>query len=90
MTEKCVLEKHIEEHFKNLFNQVSILPENGLIEETIPYLVNDHTNTMLTNMPSSKEIHQTVMDLNCDDAHGPDGFGADFYKYYWEVIKLML
>lgn len=44
---------------------------------------------MLTNMPSSKEIHQAVMDLNCDAAaHGPDGFGFDFYQCYWEVIKI--
>lgn len=69
-----MIENHIKEHFKPLFNQVSILNKDDLIEETIPYLVNDHINNMLTNLPSTKEINKAVMNLNGDTAPGPYGF----------------
>lgn len=78
VTEKCLLKNHIEEHFKYLFNQASTLQDNGLIEETIPSLVNEHINTIITNQSSAKEIHQAVKNLNGDGAHRPDGFGAFF------------
>lgn len=68
-----MIENHIEEYFKSLFNQVSILKKDDLIEETIPYLVNDHINNMLTNLSSTKETNKVVMNLNGDTAPGPYG-----------------
>ncbi|KAI5443998.1 hypothetical protein KIW84_012577, partial [Lathyrus oleraceus] len=87
VTDRTHLENHIEDHFKNLFNNLVVVQDNGLIEETIPCLVNDSTNDILAMIPTELEIHNVVMNLNSDSAPRPDGFGAFFYQFYWEVIK---
>lgn len=42
---------------------------------------------MLTITPSSKKIHNVVMNLKTGSAPGPDGFGAIFYQKYWNIVK---
>lgn len=40
-TDKETLEKHIEHHFKNLFNSNFVEKDYDLIQRVIPNLVND-------------------------------------------------
>lgn len=61
VVEKKLIESHVENHFKSLFNQDSLPHNNGLIEEIIPSLVQDSTNTLLTIIPIKEEIHQAIL-----------------------------
>ena len=78
---------HITNHFKTIFCTSSVLQDNRLVEETIPCLITESINNMLTLTPSKEEIHNAVFALNKDGAPGPDGFGAVFFQTYWHIVK---
>ncbi|GAU48100.1 hypothetical protein TSUD_133200 [Trifolium subterraneum] len=61
--------------------------DNGLIEEVIPNLVDDHANNLLTTIPTHEEIFSAVKSLSKDSAPGPDGFGGFFFQTYWDIIN---
>lgn len=79
------IESHVVNHYKSLFNQSTILQDNGLVEETIPTLVSEHANYVLTLFPSPFEIKEAVMNLKRGNAPSPDAFGARFYHLYWDI-----
>jgi len=77
------ISRHITKHFKNIIstnNVVQDLQVNDLIENSIPNLISDELNAMLTRLPSTMEIHEAQLAMNKDGAPGPDGFGASFFK----------
>lgn len=59
---------------KTLFNKASILHDNGSVDVTIPSLVSDQANALLTIIPSPIEIKEVMMNLKRDSAPGHDGF----------------
>jgi hypothetical protein len=79
---------HIVNHFTSLFNSQDPDIDNGLVDEVIPNLITDRVNSMLTRIPTSVEIKNTVFSLNKDSAPGPGGFGAVFFQTYWDIIQL--
>jgi len=58
------------------------------VEEVIPSLIDNSTNTLLTILPSKCEIKHAVFDLNRDVAPGADGFGACFFQTYWDIVHI--
>ncbi|XP_058755288.1 uncharacterized protein LOC131628465 [Vicia villosa] len=80
-TDQVKLDRHIENHFTNLFKSNFQRQDIGLIRRVIFKLVNDQTNTMLIRIPNASEIHDAILNLNIDSAPGPDGFGAIFYGW---------
>ncbi|XP_058763566.1 uncharacterized protein LOC131637017 [Vicia villosa] len=74
-TNHILLEKHIESHFKELFNYDFRGQAFDLIDRVIPKLVNDQTNDMLLRLPSPEEIQAAILNLNIDFAPRPDGLG---------------
>jgi hypothetical protein len=79
VTDPKQISSHITEHFKNIFSTnivVQDLQVNNLIEDSIPHLISDELNSMLTRLPSSSEVQEAVLAMNKDGAPGPDGFGA--------------
>lgn len=54
---------YMVEHYKCLFNEVSILQDNGLVKVVIPHIVNAQTNNLLTMLPSEEEIYNVVFNL---------------------------
>jgi len=80
----------ITNHFKNIFatnNVVQDLQVNQLIDDSIPNLITDDVNTLLTSLPTPSDIHQAVLAMNKDGAPSPDGFGAVFFQCYWDIVK---
>jgi hypothetical protein len=82
-----LISNHIVNHFTSLFYDNNSTLDNGLVEETIPKLINESTNHFLTMLPSALEIKNAVFSMNKDGAPGPDGFGAFFFQTYWEIIN---
>ena len=87
LTEPTQIADHVVSYYKNLFCTNIVLQEQLLAEEVIPNIVTDDTNIMLTMMPSHQEIKAAIFALNKDSAPGPDGYGAYFYQFYWEIIQ---
>ena len=44
-------------------------------------------NGFLTAPFTKKEIREAIFDMEHNKTPGPDGFPAEFYQYFWEVIK---
>jgi mannosylglycoprotein endo-beta-mannosidase len=36
---------------------------------------------------SEEEIKMAIFDMERNKAPGPDGFPAEFYQFFWEVVK---
>jgi len=39
-------------------------------------------------MPLLDEIKNAVFGLNVDGAPGPNGFGAHFYQFFWDIVAV--
>lgn len=78
ITDKLILEAHVEEHFKSLFKNKVILQDISLVQNLIPKMVYDNMILLLTRMPFAAEIHSVVKSLNSDSPPGPDGLGLYF------------
>jgi exonuclease III len=86
LTEQNQISEHIVNYYKNLFCSNLVLQDPLLAEEVIPHLVTDDINALLTIFPSNDEVKAVVFSLNRDSAPGPDGFGAFFFQYYWDIV----
>lgn len=58
-----------------------------MIEDSIPNLITEDVNNLLTRLPTASEIHQVVLAMNKEGAPSPDGFGAVFFQNYWDIVK---
>jgi hypothetical protein len=82
------LKVFIMEYYKKLFgapegNTLSMI-ENQTHD--IPQISNNE-NTILTADFSMEEVHAAIKQMEHNKAPGPDGFPAEFYQHFWEVIK---
>jgi hypothetical protein len=88
LTDNTQIAEHVISYYNHLFCTNTVLQESLLAEEVIPNLVTPDINSVMTMLPSSDEIKAAVFGLNKDSAPGPDGFGAFFFKHYWEIVKV--
>ena len=44
-------------------------------------------NMMLTKIPDINEVKDALFSIDGSKTPGPDGFGAGFFKHYWNLIK---
>lgn len=54
--------------------------------EDIPQVSNEE-NDILTKEFSEEEVKQAIFQMEHNKAPGPDGFPAEFFQVFWEVIK---
>ena len=82
------LKSYITSYYKNLFGT----PQEGNFSmdesrtDDIPQ-VSDAENSLLTAPFSDEEVRKAVFLMEHNKAPGPDGFPAEFYQNFWEVIK---
>jgi hypothetical protein len=60
------------------------LNENRI--EDIPQLSPNENSLLITDY-SMEEIPKAIFQMEHNKSSGPDGFSADFYQHFWEVIK---
>ena len=82
------LKSYITDYYKGLFgpsedNTIS-LQEN--LTDDIPQVSSAENDTLISPF-SEQEIREAVFQMEHNKAPGPDGFPAEFYQVFWEVIK---
>ena len=79
---------YISEYYKKLF--LDSTPNYILLDENmthdIPQLTQEE-NDILTADFLVKEVYEAISQMELNKAPGPDGFPAEFYKTFWEVIR---
>jgi hypothetical protein len=57
--------------------------------DDIPH-VTDEENDILTTIFTEEKIKEAILQMEHNKAPGPDGFPAEFYQVFWQVIKVDL
>lgn len=82
------LEVYITEYYKKLFGAPT--PSNFSMGEDIihdiPQLSREENDIIIADF-TEKEVHDAIFQMELNKAPGPDGFLAEFYQKFWEVIK---
>jgi hypothetical protein len=82
------LKRYITRYYKNLFGQ-PVESDIHLDEshiDGIPHVTNTE-NEILTSPFTMYEIKEAVFQMEHNKAPGADGFPAEFYQVFWEIIK---
>ena len=82
---------YITEYFKKLFG--SPAPNNFTMMENITHDIPQLTleeNGILTATFTEQEVKAAIFQMENNKAPGPDGFSAEFYQMFWDVIKTLL
>ena len=83
------LKVFISEYYKKLFG-ASAPSSFSLIEnfnEDMPQ-ISEAENAILTSPFTKKEVYNAISQMEHNKAPGPDGFPAEFYQRFWDVIKV--
>ena len=54
---------------------------------TLPKLILDQDNIDLTWFPNLEEVKEAIFAIKSNKTLDSNGFGADFFKNYWQMIK---
>jgi hypothetical protein len=82
------IKTYITNYYKGLFGS----PESNqfTLDEThiedIPQ-VSDLENEILSDAFSENEIKEAIFQMEHNKAPGSDGFPAEFYQHFWDIIK---
>jgi mannosylglycoprotein endo-beta-mannosidase len=82
------LKVYITEYYKKLFgppevNHVQMI-ENRIDDIT---QLSEEENVLLTANFTEEEVFQAITQMEHNKSPGPDGFPAEFYQRFWDVIK---
>jgi hypothetical protein len=60
------------------------------MDETLRYdipQVSEEENQVLTALFSKEEVKMAIFDMEHNRAPSPNGFPAEFYQFFWEIVK---
>jgi hypothetical protein len=82
------LKSYITNYYKGLFGEPEecdlSMDENRI--DDIPQ-VSAEENALLTAPYSEEEVKKAIFQMEHNKAPGPDGFPAEFYQKFWDIIK---
>jgi len=82
------MKNFITEYYKGLFGPH--IQNSFSMDETLRYdipQVSEEENQVLMAPFSEEEVKVAVLDMEHNKAPGPDGFSAEFYQFFWEIVK---
>jgi len=82
------LKKYITDYYRGLFgpSDISPLTMDESRMEDIPQVTDDDKEKLIANF-SYNEIREAIFQMEHNKAPGPDGFPAEFYQAFWDIIK---
>jgi hypothetical protein len=82
------LKNYITEYYKGLFgpHMQNSFSMDETLRHDIPQ-VSEEENAALTAPFSEEEIKMAVFDMEHNKAPGPNGFPAEFYQFFWDIVK---
>jgi hypothetical protein len=82
------LEAYITQYYNRLFspNECEGFSLNENQRNDVPQ-ISTGENSKLTAAFTEKEVKQAILQMKHNRAPGPDGFLAEFYQVFWEIIK---
>ncbi len=57
------------------------------ITQNIPKIITEEHNSLLIKPISMQEVEEAVQNMKEGKAPGPDGFTANFFHKFWDLIK---
>ena len=63
------------------------------MDETVTFdmpQISQEENDILTQDFSEKEVFEEIKQMEHNKSSGPDGFPAEFYQKFWDIIKFDL
>jgi len=91
--ERVETHEDMEKEFTTYFQDILKEPEGNreaairVITQHIPCIITEDHNLKLLQPTSLREIEEAMGQLKDGKAPGPDGFTANFYHEFWELIK---
>lgn len=82
------LSTYISEYYKKLFG--APVPNSFSLMEDMTHDIAQlslEENGFLAAPFTEKEVHEAISQMEHNKAPGPDGFPAEFYQCFWEVLK---
>ena len=80
-----IANKFVEDFSKRL--KSSHTGQRTLTHLGLPRLITDLENRELIRLPTLEEVKIALFSIDSNKTPGPDGFGAGFFKTYWNIIK---
>lgn len=82
------MKEHITSYYKGLFGppEASRASLDSSVMDDIPQVSPDE-NSFLTTVFTENDIREAIFQMEHNKAPGPDGFPAEFYQVFWNVIK---
>ncbi|VFQ82564.1 unnamed protein product [Cuscuta campestris] len=87
MVDHVELSTYIAKHFENTFTEEHSGNLDPIIQH-IPTLITEHDNQAILQLPIEEEIKSAIWHLNPNSSAGPDGFNGEFFRYFWDTIKM--
>ena len=82
------LKTYISEYYKQLFG--APVSKNFALDENRVHdmpQISQEENEILTQNFSAKEVFEAIQQMEHNKAPGQNGFPAEFYQSFWEIIK---
>jgi hypothetical protein len=82
------LKKYITSYYKNLFGppQESLIRLDETRRDDIPQVTEEENRLLVENF-SEEEVKKAVFQMEHNKSPGPNGFSAEFYQVFWEIIN---
>eukprot|EP00253_Pinus_taeda_P010679 PITA_10679 len=91
--EKIETHEGIEKEFINYFKKAhqepdfNRLPAINQITQNIPKVITEEHNSLLIKPINLQEVQEAVQHMKEGKVPGPDGFTANFFHRFWDLIK---
>ncbi|KAL8502776.1 hypothetical protein ACS0TY_021767 [Phlomoides rotata] len=88
--DSVVIVDHVINYYTELFTiSDSSTFDANILESFIHPVMTSEDNNMIMVVPSADEIKALVFGMDSSSSPGPDGFGGNFYQYFFETLHIL-
>ena len=89
METRWEIEAELTQHFSDILSEDGGNRSQDIerITSLVPRAVTGENNEMLTKPIGMQEVEEAVNQMALGKAPGPDGFTANFFHHFWDLVK---